>query len=232
VQDAIRQIIGSQRTLYGHKLNDIKAAFDAIDKDGSGAVNHREFRTAMHRLGLGLTDRQLTQLVGAIDPAQSDVISCESFTAWLAQCSDHPPQAEPPREKQTALTGTAAAVPPGEEEFVSHHARRFEALIREQMEAERVTAPRIPASSRRLAAAVRPAEKIWDREFAPSRDDTARWLANMSPIRRRNIEGLMREKVESERLESPRIPAGSRKLLLAGEAPVSFWERSSAIRCV
>ena len=49
--------------------------FEAIDKDGSGDLDHEEFTTAMNRLGLGLTPAQVraTAILGSNSqiPAES-----------------------------------------------------------------------------------------------------------------------------------------------------------------
>ena len=38
--------------------------FEAIDKDGSGDLDHKEFTPAMNRLGLGLTSAQVRAIRG------------------------------------------------------------------------------------------------------------------------------------------------------------------------
>ena len=47
--------------LGGKALESIEGVFKAIDKDGSGDLDHREFKMAMDRLGLGLTEQQIVQ---------------------------------------------------------------------------------------------------------------------------------------------------------------------------
>ena len=49
----------ANHSLGGKDLKDIKSVFEAIDKDGSGDLDHEEFTTAMNRLGLGLTSAQV-----------------------------------------------------------------------------------------------------------------------------------------------------------------------------
>jgi Ca2+-binding EF-hand superfamily protein len=36
--------------MYGTTIRDLKAVFDSIDKDGSGALDHDEFAHAMRKL--------------------------------------------------------------------------------------------------------------------------------------------------------------------------------------
>ena len=59
--------IRSKRSLGGKKLKDIKSVFQAIDKDGSGDLDYDEFKVAMNRLGLGLTDEQIVQCIEVLD---------------------------------------------------------------------------------------------------------------------------------------------------------------------
>ena len=44
-------------------MKNIESTFKAIDKDGSGDLDHGEFTTAMNRLGLGLSEEQIDQCI-------------------------------------------------------------------------------------------------------------------------------------------------------------------------
>ena len=44
-------------------MKNIEGVFKAIDKDGSGNLDYDEFAMAMNRLGLGLTEEQVTQSI-------------------------------------------------------------------------------------------------------------------------------------------------------------------------
>ena len=59
----MRNAIKSNRSLGGKTLKSIEGVFKAIDKDGSGNLDYDEFAMAMNRLGLGLTEEQVTQSI-------------------------------------------------------------------------------------------------------------------------------------------------------------------------
>ena len=59
----IRDAIRSKRSLGGKAMKNIEGVFKAIDKDGSGNLDYDEFAMAMNRLGLGLTEEQVTQSI-------------------------------------------------------------------------------------------------------------------------------------------------------------------------
>ena len=59
----IRDAIHAKRSLGGKAMKNIEGVFKAIDKDGSGNLDYDEFAMAMNRLGLGLTEEQVTQSI-------------------------------------------------------------------------------------------------------------------------------------------------------------------------
>ena len=63
----IRQQMQGARTLYGKKLKDARQAFELMDKDGDGTLDEDEFKNAMNRLGVGLSEGQLAKVMAAID---------------------------------------------------------------------------------------------------------------------------------------------------------------------
>ena len=71
--------IRSKRSLGGKKLKDIKSVFQAIDKDGSGDLDHQEFTLAMDRLGLGLSQDQITQCIEVLDKDNDGEVSYDEF---------------------------------------------------------------------------------------------------------------------------------------------------------
>ena len=64
-------------------MKNIESTFKAIDKDGSGDLDHGEFTTAMNRLGLGLCPHQLVQLVKVLDADGDGEVSLEEFMALV-----------------------------------------------------------------------------------------------------------------------------------------------------
>ena len=63
----MRNAIKSNRSLGGKTLKSIEGVFKAIDKDGSGDLDHNEFKMAMDRLGLGLSNDQIVQCIEVLD---------------------------------------------------------------------------------------------------------------------------------------------------------------------
>ena len=53
IGQVVRNAIKSNRSLGGKTLKSIEGVFKAIDKDGSGDLDHNEFKMAMDRLGSG-----------------------------------------------------------------------------------------------------------------------------------------------------------------------------------
>lgn len=75
----IRQQMEGARTLYGKKLKDAKQAFALMDKDGDGTLDEAELKQAMERLGVGLTDLQLSKLMRAVDTDGEGTIDYNEF---------------------------------------------------------------------------------------------------------------------------------------------------------
>lgn len=75
----IRQQMQGARTLYGKKLKDARQAFLLMDKDGDGTLDEDEFKQAMERLGVGLTDNQLSKVMRAIDKDGEGTIDYNEF---------------------------------------------------------------------------------------------------------------------------------------------------------
>ena len=97
---AIRQQLRSRRSLYGHRLTDAQAAFTLIDADGSGALDIYEFRAALKRMGLGLTDQQVEVVLEAVDTDGNGTVEFSEFIALLGS------EFEPEGGRQVAATTT------------------------------------------------------------------------------------------------------------------------------
>ena len=69
--------------LGGKALESIEGVFKAIDKDGSGDLDHREFKMAMDRLGLGLTEQQIAQCIQVLDKDGDGEVSLSEFMALV-----------------------------------------------------------------------------------------------------------------------------------------------------
>ena len=67
-----------QHKLYGRNMGNIREAFYTLDTEQMGTLTHAQFKTACFNLGLGLTDQQLDDFVGAVDPSNQGVIGYDS----------------------------------------------------------------------------------------------------------------------------------------------------------
>ena len=64
-------------------MKNIEGVFKAIDKDGSGDLDHKEFEMAMARLGLGLTPDQIKQCIEVLDKDGDGEVSLDEFMALV-----------------------------------------------------------------------------------------------------------------------------------------------------
>ena len=75
----VRDAIASNRSLGGKAMKNIESTFKAIDKDGSGDLDHGEFTTAMNRLGLGLSEEQIDQCIEVRSPLPLHSVHVQVF---------------------------------------------------------------------------------------------------------------------------------------------------------
>ena len=55
------------KNLVWYRNREIRHAFEAIDTDASGHLSVTEFKEALNRLGMGLTNHQLNSISSAFD---------------------------------------------------------------------------------------------------------------------------------------------------------------------
>lgn len=72
-----------KRQLYGKTLTDMGDIFGSMDADGSGSIDVREFRDGIRRLGLGLTEPQIQEMVMAFDEDGNGEIEHKEFMALV-----------------------------------------------------------------------------------------------------------------------------------------------------
>jgi Ca2+-binding EF-hand superfamily protein len=82
---AVGKAIASNRTLYGHTLNNVREMFTTIDADGSGSIDASELGEALERLGLNLSKKQISDLVNLMDIDQNGCIDFEEFATAMRQ---------------------------------------------------------------------------------------------------------------------------------------------------
>ena len=73
----------SRRTLYGQEMNEAKDVFTLIDKDGNGSLDYPEFREALNRLDLALSEDQVEEVLKATDADKNGTIEVAEFIAKL-----------------------------------------------------------------------------------------------------------------------------------------------------
>lgn len=83
VIEVMLNAVKGKRTLFGQKLENPKALFEAMDKDGSSSISVEEFRQAISRLGLGLSEQQTAAVVSTIDADGNGEIVYEEFVERL-----------------------------------------------------------------------------------------------------------------------------------------------------
>ena len=55
------------KLLQDQSLNDLRAAFKLLDRDGSGSIDADEFRDVMRSLSAGFTEDEIEKMVAAAD---------------------------------------------------------------------------------------------------------------------------------------------------------------------
>eukprot|EP01043_Picozoa_sp_COSAG02_P011574 COSAG02_NODE_428_length_22489_cov_4.690219_10_plen_593_part_00 len=81
VMKKLQLAMSHNRSLYGHTVSDGRALFAAIDEDGSESISPEELRTAMQRLDLGLSDKELGRIAEHIDKNGNGLIELNEFLA-------------------------------------------------------------------------------------------------------------------------------------------------------
>jgi len=83
ISNVLNQVIAGRRQLYGKMMSSAETVFKTIDTDNSGSLDRQEFTTAMHRLGLGVSAKQLKQLFKVMDTDGDGQIDCKEFVTAL-----------------------------------------------------------------------------------------------------------------------------------------------------
>jgi hypothetical protein len=116
--DALEHILGRMRsslhagrTIRGRALRSLQQAFRVFDKDSSGVVQGEEFREALHRLDLGLSDAQLSHLLAFFDADGTGDVDHNEFVTALVHRGQHGLRAvEPDTEKGQICVVKAAGL--------------------------------------------------------------------------------------------------------------------------
>ena len=79
----ISQQLRGKRTLYGEVMAEARDVFNLIDKDRSRTLDKQEFTTALNRMGLGLTEDQVEEVIAVVDKDGNGTIEYPEFVALL-----------------------------------------------------------------------------------------------------------------------------------------------------
>lgn len=83
ILEVLLRMLKGEKTLYGHKMGSAAEAFRLLDQDSSGQLDVQELTDGLKRLGLGLTDAQISRLAVTLDADNSGEISLEEFVDGL-----------------------------------------------------------------------------------------------------------------------------------------------------
>ena len=72
-------VAGILESQEGAELDEIRAAFETVDADGSGQLNPNEFRTAIENLNLSLSGAEVGALFDSVDLDHSGKIDIHEF---------------------------------------------------------------------------------------------------------------------------------------------------------
>ena len=79
----IAQQLRGHRTLFGHVMSSPRDVFQLIDKDGSESLDYREFKEALRRMDIGLTQQQVREVIAAVDADANGTVELGEFVAQL-----------------------------------------------------------------------------------------------------------------------------------------------------
>ena len=82
-----KDIIEKLRALIRSSSQSLQHIFNDMDEDGNGFVSQTEFRNAIRKLGLGLSSREIDQLLTKIDTNADGKISYPEFAAHFEQAN-------------------------------------------------------------------------------------------------------------------------------------------------
>ena len=99
----IGRAIRAKRHVHGTALSSVEATFDLFDTDKNGALSYEEFRQALKRLGLGVTDAQVEEVIRVVDSEGSGEMHYEDFVRHLNGARAQSP-ARSPRGATTATS--------------------------------------------------------------------------------------------------------------------------------
>jgi Ca2+-binding EF-hand superfamily protein len=96
--DQFRDAVRLNRSLYGRVIHSAKVLFEIMDKDSDGVVSFQEFSGAQRRLGIGLSDHQVMEVLSVVGKETEQHMSygefLERLTTSMAKKSARPGSGE------------------------------------------------------------------------------------------------------------------------------------------
>ena len=85
----VNEAIKAGRTLYGKKLTSVRDFFEAVDVDGDGHLTVGELRKAFTRLGLGLSQNMVEDIIMSIDLDSGGKVEYEELASSLREHTEY-----------------------------------------------------------------------------------------------------------------------------------------------
>lgn len=70
--------------MYENNLEDLRRMFNEADTDHSGYLNKTELQQALLKMGVELTESQITDLIQELDLDENAAIDIDEFIAFLS----------------------------------------------------------------------------------------------------------------------------------------------------
>eukprot|EP00927_Polykrikos_kofoidii_P067300 TRINITY_DN62800_c0_g1_i1.p1 TRINITY_DN62800_c0_g1~~TRINITY_DN62800_c0_g1_i1.p1 ORF type:complete len:1100 (+),score=186.86 TRINITY_DN62800_c0_g1_i1:87-3386(+) len=83
VVSVLNAAMKAHRSVFSEVIRNAESAFTAFDQDGSGALDAREFKKALKRMGVPLSERQAAEVIEIFDKDGDGMIALDEFTAAL-----------------------------------------------------------------------------------------------------------------------------------------------------
>ena len=88
IKKCLTAAIKANRMLYGQKLTGAETLFRAMDRNGTKTLDQSELKHGLNRLGLGLTDAQMPEVMDALDMNDDGLVTQADFVEMLESVSE------------------------------------------------------------------------------------------------------------------------------------------------
>jgi len=105
------------RTLYGKRVTDARTFYEAVDRDGSGALEKDELFQGLQRLGVTVPEYQIVVLINALDGNKSGLIELPELVLLFEPTADPEQLKEEEAQRLSRLQAERQASLPSEDEI-------------------------------------------------------------------------------------------------------------------